>query len=67
MQRKMGIPFESMVYVGDNLTKDLIAPRQLGMRAIWFDNADRVHKVSCEYRAVEEKISNISSVRELVK
>ena len=67
MQRKMGIPFESMVYVGDNLTKDLIAPRQLGMRAIWFDNADRVHKVSCEYRAVEEKISNISSVGELVK
>lgn len=67
MQRKMGVPFESMVYVGDNLTKDFIAPKQLGIRAIWFDNADGVHKTSCEYRLLEEKICDIGSIIELVK
>jgi len=67
MQKKLGVPFESMVYVGDNLTKDLIAPRQLGMRAIWFDNADSVHRVTCERRAVEERVSDISSLNKLVE
>lgn len=67
MQRKLGVPFESMVYVGDNLTKDLIAPRQLGMRAVWFDNPESVQKASSKYRAAQEKICDIGSIIELVK
>lgn len=29
-----------VVYVGDNLDKDFQAPQQLGMKSLWFDNAD---------------------------
>jgi putative hydrolase of the HAD superfamily len=32
MQERLGIPFESMIYVGDNLRKDGIAPEALGMK-----------------------------------
>ena len=32
MQRRWGIPFEQMMYVGDNLNKDFQAPKQLGMQ-----------------------------------
>lgn len=67
MQRRLGLPFESMVYVGDNPTKDLIAPRQLGMRAVWFDNPDAVHKASCENRTVEERISDVTLVASLIR
>ena len=38
MREILKVPFEKMVYVGDNLKKDFIAPEQLGMRAIWFRN-----------------------------
>ena len=43
MQRKMGIPFENMVYVGDNVNKDFIAPQQLGMRTILFKNPNGLY------------------------
>ena len=33
------------VYVGDNPVKDFQAPQQLGMRSIWFRNADGLYKV----------------------
>ena len=38
MQKKFGIPFEKMVYVGDNLEKDFQAPEMLKMLRIWFNN-----------------------------
>ena len=38
MQKKLGTPFEKMVYVGDNLKKDFQAPESLGMQQIWFNN-----------------------------
>lgn len=34
VQRRWGIPFEELAYVGDNLSKDFDAPRRLGMKAI---------------------------------
>ncbi len=33
-----------VVYVGDNVTKDLQACRQLGMKSIWFKNEDGLYK-----------------------
>lgn len=33
-----------LVYVGDNLVKDFQAPLQLGMRSIWFKNADGIYQ-----------------------
>ncbi|MBR0090819.1 MAG: ATP-grasp domain-containing protein [Lachnospiraceae bacterium] len=38
LQRKWRIPFSRMMYVGDNPAKDFHAPRQLGMRAVWYRN-----------------------------
>lgn len=38
MREALVVPFEKMVYVGDNIKKDFIAPEQLGMKAIWFEN-----------------------------
>ena len=37
-----------IVYVGDNPTKDFQAPQQLGMRSLWFRNADGLYKVDCD-------------------
>lgn len=43
MQRRWGLPFEQMVYVGDNAEKDFQAPKQLGMRALYFKNEDGLY------------------------
>ena len=37
------LPFEQIVYVGDNLNKDFQAPRQLGMREIYYKNEDGLY------------------------
>ncbi len=39
MQKKLGTPFEKMVYVGDNLEKDFQAAERLEMLRIWFNNS----------------------------
>lgn len=38
------IDYSEMCYVGDNTSKDFIAPASLGMRAIWFDNPVGIYK-----------------------
>lgn len=43
MQRVLDVPFEKMVYVGDNTKKDFIAPKKLGMKWIWFSNSDGLY------------------------
>lgn len=43
MQRRWRIPFEQMMYVGDNAAKDFQAPRQLGMRSVFFRNKDGIY------------------------
>lgn len=43
MKGKLGIPFKKMVYVGDNLRKDFIAPSQLNMRCFYFFNLDGLY------------------------
>jgi FMN phosphatase YigB (HAD superfamily) len=32
------------MYVGDNAEKDFQAPRQLGMRSLWFRNKDGLYQ-----------------------
>ncbi len=54
MQRKLGVPFEAMVYVGDNPNKDFIAPRQLGMRSVWLDNAEGLYTAPCDLPRITE-------------
>lgn len=43
MQRRLGVPFERMAYVGDNIEKDFQAPKMLGMKAIYFQNEDGIY------------------------
>ena len=43
MQRRWGLPFEQMVYVGDNPKKDFQAPKQLGIRTLYFENEDGLY------------------------
>lgn len=43
MQHKWGIPFEQIVYVGDNMLKDFQAPKQLGMQSVYFKNRDGLY------------------------
>ena len=43
MQERLTVPFEKMVYIGDNMKKDFIAPECLGMQTCWFRNADGLY------------------------
>ena len=44
MQCRWRIPYEQLIYVGDNPKKDFQAVRQLGMEGIYFENADGIYK-----------------------
>ena len=46
MQCRWKIPFEQMIYIGDNLNKDFQAPKQLGMRWKHFANSDGLYSFS---------------------
>ena len=43
MQKELNTEFEKMVYIGDNIKKDFIAPQKLGMKYIWFKNPDGLY------------------------
>ena len=43
MQTKWKLPASQIVYIGDNTDKDFQAPKQLGMRSIWFKNKNGLH------------------------
>ncbi len=45
MQEYFGVPFEKMMYVGDNPERDIEPPLHLGMRAVLFDNDDGIYKL----------------------
>lgn len=60
MQRRWGLPFEQMVYVGDNVEKDFYAPRQLGMQSVWVQNEDGLYK-----RKNEADIQTVKDVTEI--
>ncbi len=43
MALRMNLDYEEIIYIGNNPTKDLKAPRELGMKTLFFDNPDCVH------------------------
>ena len=43
MQQLLQVPFDRMVYIGDNPQKDFVAPEALGMGAIYFKNRDGLY------------------------
>lgn len=61
MQHRWGLPFEQMVYVGDNAEKDFQAPKQLGMRNVFFRNKDGIYFDNSKNDVQEiDKISDLS-------
>lgn len=52
----------NVIYVGDNLDKDLQAPQQLGMKSVYFCNKD-----SIKYVAKASSESSISNITDLLK
>ena len=46
MQKKLGISFEKMVYVGDNPQKDFQGPKKLGMRSIVLQSANGLYNTA---------------------
>lgn len=68
MQCRWRLPFEKMAYVGDNMAKDFQAPRQLGMRSIYFHNNDGLYySEGCEVGECDIKIMSLSELDELCK
>ena len=43
MQEYFNVPYAKMAYIGDNKSKDFIAPEDLGMRAIHVNNVDGLY------------------------
>lgn len=43
-----------VVYVGDNAEKDFQAPRQLGMRSVWFKNEDGLYQCETSKNHIDE-------------
>lgn len=43
MRKALALEYGEMVYVGDNLSKDFVAPQALGMQACWLRNPDGLY------------------------
>lgn len=43
MVQRLGVPHSACVYVADNLTKDFVAPNQLGWKTVHFLRPNQVH------------------------
>ncbi len=43
IQRRWGVSFEKLAYIGDNITKDFSAPRILGMKAFHYNNPNGIY------------------------
>lgn len=69
MQQKWRIPFGEMMYVGDNLTKDFQAPKQLGMlslhlkneQGLYMGHSSAVLSVDCFADAAEFILSRVDT------
>lgn len=66
MQTRFNVPYEQMLYVGDNPSKDFQAPRQLGMRWIYFKNPDGLYSFGGDRLPCANSIQEIESMIEQV-
>lgn len=62
MQTRWKLPFEQIVYVGDNAHKDFQAPRQLGMKGIWFNNGEGLYKSGASFEPCVDSISELTTI-----
>lgn len=62
LQNRWRLPASEIVYVADNPVKDFQAPKQLGMKRIWFKNKEGIH---FSERTNFDKIKTISAILDL--
>lgn len=62
MKKHANVDFAQMIYVGDNINKDFIAPKQLGMQSVLFDNKDGLYQ--CNY--LKTSISNPTEIINMI-
>lgn len=43
IQNTFSVDYSRMIYIGDNIKKDFVAPEQLGMQYAWFCNPDGLY------------------------
>lgn len=61
LQNRWRLPFEQIVYVGDNPNKDFMGPKQLGMKFLWFKNTDGLYQSS----QIEAEVGCSKSIEEI--
>lgn len=66
MQKRLGVPFENMLYVGDNIAKDFIAPKQLSMQSVWLKNPDGIYNCADAVWAPSNHIANLRQLLEKI-
>lgn len=66
MQCRWRIPFEQMVYIGDNLAKDFQAPRQLGMQGLYFKNEDGLYNSDEKGNSLLQVVMGFGEVKEFL-
>lgn len=59
MQRRWRLPFEQIMYIGDNPNKDFSAPRQLGMQWILVNNTDGLYANNNDGIAIQTLIQKL--------
>lgn len=63
IQNRWRLPASQIVYVGDNPAKDFQAPKQLGMKSVYFENTDGLYF----FKSAEVNITKVTNILELKK
>lgn len=66
MQCRWRIPFEQMVYVGDNLSKDFQAPNQLGMQSIYVANKEGIYAKNIFDAPIIKTVYEVSDICKMI-
>ena len=66
MQNRWRLPASEIVYIGDNGTKDFQAPRQLGMKCLWFRNEEGLYCQPTELSGLCT-VSSVTGVKDALR
>jgi FMN phosphatase YigB (HAD superfamily) len=59
MQKRWRIPFEQIIYLGDNVDKDFQAPKQLGMQYMLINNGNGIYATSKDGETISKAIEKV--------
>ena len=66
MQNRWRIPFEQLCYIGDNPEKDFQAPKQLGMRSIWYHSENGLYSSKFNgFSMADDEVSSFAALAAL--